>query len=114
MLSAVIGFCAVQLIPWWSTAIPKRVAVDLRCGSSNQRSGHACEASRAHREIRHGSNESTIFLSLKAFPKGGADSESVKWQGRRICEAWCSLGSHPDHCADLCFEAAGPADRTYD
>ena len=73
MLSGVIGFCAVHLTPWWSTAIPggllvifvvvARFSVQIMQRSLDTR----------YREIHHGSNESTIFLSRKDFPKGGMD-----------------------------------------
>ena len=73
MLSGVIGFCAVHLTPWWSIAIPggllvifavvARISVQIMRKSLDAR----------YREIHHGSNESTIFLSRKDFPKGGMD-----------------------------------------
>lgn len=70
-LSAVIAFCAVGLIPWWSTAIPgglvlifvviARISVRIMLKGLDAR----------YREIRHGNNESTIFLSRKDFAKSG-------------------------------------------
>ena len=70
-LSAVIAFCAVGLIPWWSTAIPgglvlifvvvARISVRIMLKGLDARYG----------EIRHGNNESTIFLSRKDFAKSG-------------------------------------------
>ena len=76
-LSAVIGVCAVNLIPWWSTAIPgglllifvvvARVSVRLMRARLDAR----------YREIRHGNNESTIFLSRKDFAKIGMDREQA-------------------------------------
>jgi hypothetical protein len=73
MLSGVIGFCAVHLVPWWSTAIPgglllifvvvARISVGVMRTSLDAR----------YREILHGSNESTIFLSRKDFPKSGIE-----------------------------------------
>jgi hypothetical protein len=70
-LSAVIAFCAVDLIPWWSTAIPgglvlifvvvARISVHIMLKGLDAR----------YREIRHGNNESTIFLSRKDFAKSG-------------------------------------------
>jgi hypothetical protein len=76
LLSAVIGFCAVQLIPWWSTAIPSGLLlIFVLVARISVRAMHTKLAARS-RYIRHGNNESTIFLSLKDFPKGGADSHS--------------------------------------
>jgi hypothetical protein len=73
MLSGVIGFCAVHLVPWWSTAIPSglllifvvvaRISVRIMRRNLDAR----C------RDIRHGSNESTIFLSRKDLPKSETD-----------------------------------------
>jgi hypothetical protein len=70
-LSAVIGLCAAHLIPWWSTAIPgglllifivvARISVRVMLRRLDGR----------YREIRHGNNESTIFLSRKDFAKSG-------------------------------------------
>jgi hypothetical protein len=70
-LSAVIAFSAVGLIPWWSTAIPgglvlifvvvARISVHIMLKGLDAR----------YREIRHGNNESTIFLSRKDFAKSG-------------------------------------------
>jgi hypothetical protein len=77
MLSAVVGFCAVQLIPWWSTAIPSGLLLIFVVVARISVRAMRTRLVKRHREIRHGSNESTIFLSLKDFPKGGADSESA-------------------------------------
>jgi hypothetical protein len=73
MWSGVIGFCAVHLVPWWSTAVPgglllifvlvARISVGIMRRSHDAR----------YREILHGSNESTIFLSRKDFPKSGIE-----------------------------------------
>jgi hypothetical protein len=73
MLSGVIGFCAVHLVPWWSTAIPgglllifvlvARISVWMMRKSLDAR----------YREIRQGGTESTIFLSRKDFPKAGIE-----------------------------------------
>jgi hypothetical protein len=73
MLSGVIGFCTVHLVPWWSTAIPgglllifavvARISVRIMRKSLDAR----------YREIRHGGTESTIFLSRKDFPKSGIE-----------------------------------------
>ena len=77
MLSGMIGFCAVHLVPWWSTAIPgglllifvvvARISVWIMRRSLDTR----------YREIRHGSTESTIFLSRKDFPKSGIEVRPV-------------------------------------
>ncbi len=65
VLSAVIGVCAVDLIPWWSVAIPggllliffvvARISVHQMRKSLDAR----------YREITQGSNETTVFLSRK-------------------------------------------------
>jgi hypothetical protein len=77
MLSGVIGFAAVHLMPWWSIAIPggllvifvvvARISVWIMRRNLDGR----------YREIRQGSNESTIFLSRKDFPKGGAGAHQT-------------------------------------
>ena len=64
-ISAVIGVCAVELIPWWSMAIPggllvifvvvARISVRFMTKSLDAR----------YQQIAHGSDESTIFLSIK-------------------------------------------------
>ena len=69
-LSAMIGLCGAHLIPWWSAAIPgglllifivvARISVRVMLRGLDAR----------YREIRHGSNESTIFLSRKDFADG--------------------------------------------
>lgn len=79
--SGVIGFCAVHLVPWWSTAIPggllvifvvvARISVWMMRRNLDAR----------YREINHGNAESTIFLSRKDFPEArrqNAKSESSK------------------------------------
>jgi hypothetical protein len=76
-LSAVIGICAVHLIPWWSTAIPGGLLliflVVARVSVRSMRRGLDAR----HREIRHGSNESTIFLSRKDFAASGEDAHAA-------------------------------------
>ncbi len=64
-LSAAVGVCAVELIPWWSMAIPggllvifvlvARISVRFMTKSLDAR----------YQQIAHGSDESTIFLSVK-------------------------------------------------
>jgi hypothetical protein len=73
LLSAVIGFCAVQLMPWWSTAIPSGLLLIFVLVARISVRVMRTKLSARYRDIRLGSNESTIFLSLKDFPKGGAD-----------------------------------------
>ena len=64
-LSVAVGVCAVELIPWWSMAIPggllvifvvvARISVRFMTKSLDAR----------YQQIAHGSDESTIFLSVK-------------------------------------------------
>ena len=75
-LSVVVATCAAGLTPWWSLAIPgglllsfvivARISVTVIRRSLDAR----------YRQIRHGSNELTIFLSRDDLPggKGGKDS----------------------------------------
>ena len=75
-LSAVIGLCGAHLLPWWSGAIPgglllifivvARISVGIMLKGLDAR----------YRDVRHGSNESTIFLSRKDFANSGADARS--------------------------------------
>jgi hypothetical protein len=79
-LSVVIALCGARLIPWWSATIPgglllifvvvARISVQITRRRLDSR----------YREIRHGNNESTIFLSRKDFAKIGADAHSVSRQ----------------------------------
>jgi hypothetical protein len=72
-LSAVVGLCGAHLIPWWSAAIPgglllifvviARISVQVMRTRLDVRYG----------EIRHGNNESTIFLSREDFSTSGSD-----------------------------------------
>jgi hypothetical protein len=81
-LSAVIGVCGAQLLPWWSTAIPgglllifiviARISVRIMLKGLDAR----------YRDIRHGSNESTIFLSRKDFAASGADAHSASGRAK--------------------------------
>jgi hypothetical protein len=76
-LSAVIGLCGAHLLPWWSAAIPgglllifmvvARISVRIMLKGLDAR----------YRDVRHGSNESTIFLSRKDFATSGADARSA-------------------------------------
>ena len=73
-LSGVIGLCGASLVPWWTIAIPgalllifvavARISVRLTRTRLDLR----------YREIHHGNNESTIFLSRKDFPTSAADA----------------------------------------
>jgi hypothetical protein len=77
-LSAAIGLYGAHLLPLWSTAIPgglllifivvARISVRIMLKGLDAR----------YREIRHGSNESTIFLSRKDFATAGADVRSAR------------------------------------
>jgi hypothetical protein len=70
-LSGVVGSCAIGLTPWWSLAIPgglllifavvARISVVVIRRSLDKR----------YRQIRHGSNESTIFLSREDLLAAG-------------------------------------------
>ena len=82
-LSAVVGTCTAGLTPWWSLVIPggllllfvviARISVRVIRRNLDTR----------YRQIRHGSNESTIFLSREDLAKaelgkGPAASRKVK------------------------------------
>jgi hypothetical protein len=72
-LSAVIGLCGAHLLLWWSAAIPAgllllfiivaRISVRIMLKGLDAR----------YRDIRHGSTESTIFLSRKDFATSGTE-----------------------------------------
>jgi hypothetical protein len=76
-LSVVVGVCAVELIPWWSLAIPggllvifvvvARVSVRFMAKSLDAR----------YEQIAHGSDESTVFLSVKKPEDPAKKSESA-------------------------------------
>jgi hypothetical protein len=91
-LSVVVGTCAAGLTPWWSLAIPgglllvfvvvARVSVGVIRRSLDAR----------YRQIRHGSNESTIFLSRDDLlgadeGKGSASSEKKKTDPAKLAGA---------------------------
>jgi hypothetical protein len=76
-LSAVIGVCAVHLIPWWSTAIPGGLLLIFVVISRISVRVMRARLDARYREIRHGDNESTIFLSLKDFPRSGTDADTA-------------------------------------
>ena len=115
-ISAVIGVCAVELIPWWSMAIPggllvifvvvARISVRFMTKSLDAR----------YQQIAHGSDESTIFLSVKK-PDGARGQEVGSGDqgcGRERVEGRRALGSGADHHADLRVQAAGPAYGAHD
>ncbi len=77
LLSGVIGFCAVQLIPWWSTAIPSGLLLIFILVARISVRAMRTKLGARYRDIRQGSNESTIFLSRKDFPMGGANARSA-------------------------------------
>ena len=77
LLSAVIGFCAVQLIPWWGTAIPGGLLLIFVLVARISVRVMRNKLAARYRDIRQGNNESTIFLSRKDFAKGVTDSHSA-------------------------------------
>jgi hypothetical protein len=64
-LSAVIGVCAVELIPWWSMAIPGGLLVIFVVVARISVRFMARSLDTRYLQIAHGSDESTIFLSVK-------------------------------------------------
>ena len=85
VLSAVIGVCAVELIPWWSVAIPGGLLVIFVVVCPDQRAVHAPRASTpAISEIAHGSDEIDDLPEPSRKPAGAAGQEvRVGDQGRR-------------------------------
>ena len=112
-LSAVVGMCAAHLIPWWSAAIPgglllifvvvARISVRIMLRGLDAR----------YREIRHGNDESTIFLSRKDFAKLDALAHAASGTADAATKPGGPVGPHSDHHADLCFEAAGASDGSH-
>ena len=107
-LSVVIGLGAVELVPWWTVAVPggllvvffvvARVSVRFMLKSLDAR----------YRDICQGSDEATVFLSRKEVrPVDGA----VASVGSKVEPAAKSraLGAGPHHHADLRLQAAGAA-----
>jgi hypothetical protein len=76
-LSAVIGLCAAHLIPWWSAAIPGGLLLIFIVVARISVRVMGRRLDGRYREIRHGSNESTIFLSRKDFAKSGIATPSA-------------------------------------
>jgi hypothetical protein len=78
VLSAVVGVCAVNLIPWWSVAIPgglllvfvvvARISVHVMHKSLDKR----------YEAISLGSTEKTVFLGVKQVPKRGTAAPTKK------------------------------------
>ena len=112
-LSAVIGLCAAHLIPWWSTAIPgglllifivvARISVRVML--------RRLDASLSRNPPRR---QRVDHLSQQTGLRQERDSDGPRgWHGRRGDETWDSVGSHPDHHADLRFQAAGAADGSH-
>ena len=77
VLSAVIGLCGAHLLPWWSAAVPGGLllifVVVARISARIMLKGLDAR----YRDIRQGSNESTIFLSRKDFATSGAEAHSA-------------------------------------
>jgi hypothetical protein len=91
MLSGVIGFCTVHLTPWWTTAIPGGLLVIFVVVARFSVRIMRRNLDIRYREIHHGSNESTIFLSRKDFLKGGgpnAHSPSSKAEVSKPGALW--------------------------
>jgi hypothetical protein len=78
IMSAVVGVCAVHLIPWWSVAIPgglllifvvmARISVHLMHKSLDKR----------YEAISLGSTEKTVFLAVKQVSKRGTTAPTKK------------------------------------
>ena len=113
VLSAVVGVCAVGLIPWWSVAIPGGLLLIFVVVAriSVHRMRRSLDA--RYREIRQGSDETTVFLSRKddgSAGRGGDADQGVDVRGR---QARGAVGSGADHHADLRVQAARPAYRPH-
>ena len=112
VLSAVIGVCAVRLIPWWSTAIPSGLLLVFVVVARISVRVMRRKLDARYRDIRQGSNESTMFLSRKDFAKRGADSHSPAARPTEL-QAGPSVGPRPDHHADIRLQAARSPDRPH-
>ena len=112
VISAVVGVCAVDLIPWWSVAIPggllliffvvARISVHQMRKSLDAR----------YREITQGSDETTVFLSRKEMAARVASATPTKITSEDA-KPGRVVGSGPDHHADLRVEAARAAYRPH-
>jgi hypothetical protein len=76
-LSAVIGLCAAHLIPWWSTALPGGLLLIFIVVARISVRAMLRRLDGRYQEIRHGNNESTIFLSRKDFAKSGIAAQAA-------------------------------------
>jgi hypothetical protein len=79
-LSGVIGLCGAHLIPWWTIAISGGLLLIFVVVARISGRLMLTRLDMRRREIHHGNNESTIFLSRKDFPTSAADAHraSVK------------------------------------
>ena len=68
-LSLVVGLCAVGITPWWSLAIPGGLLVAFVVGARVSVGVIRRSLDERYRQIRSGSNESTIFLSREDLAK---------------------------------------------
>ncbi len=90
VLSLTIGVCAVDVVPWWATAIPGGLLVAFFVLSRVSVRMMQTDLDARYREITHGSNEKTVLISrkdlVKADPKPAApviqvdtDKPGVLW-----------------------------------
>lgn len=68
-LSLVVGLCAVGITPWWALALPGGLLVAFVVGARRSVSVISRSLDERYRQIRNGSNESTIFLSRDDLAK---------------------------------------------
>jgi hypothetical protein len=80
LLSAAIGVCAVELIPWWSVAVPGGLLlIFVIVARFSVRTMRNNLDSRYH-SIRRGSDEVTVFLNLGQKAKNPAGDQSSSGQ----------------------------------
>lgn len=74
-LSLLVGLAAVGITPWWTLVIPGGLLVAFVVGARLSVGMIRRSLDERYRQIRHGSNESTIFLSRDDLAKlaGGRD-----------------------------------------
>jgi hypothetical protein len=81
-LSVAIGLYGAHLVPWWSTAIPGGLLLIFilvaRISVRSMRKGLDAR----YRDICHGSDESTIFLSRKDFAVSGGNVHSASGRAK--------------------------------
>ena len=65
VLSAVVGVCAVHLIPWWTVAVPGGLMVGFFVIARVSVSFMRRSLDARYRDITQGSDEKTVFLSRK-------------------------------------------------